>query len=553
MLLSAVSRITQADHKLDDEELCVYVYYECLGVPSVNGDAKFHNPEPYEFEPSDPVKVRFLCESPIAREKLEEKLIGRHAKISPMTDGDTPSVLVESTLTDRVESCFRLAKRWKKCTENILQQFFEEVVVKVHSPLQRDWEEIEERLQQFVEGIDTKNAIVIPDKSKFAIYVVGWKATVEHVYEQLDEMILRTSEEINKNASIIDERVPLKSIDLEILDHCQQLEEIRTEFEGLVDIEVDRENKEIHLKGTPLEVYKSKSKLQETFMSMVVMPVGEFSQHRVDFLRSEPVAQYIGEKFEQGGLDGIIDYGKNGHVVVHANSEEMAFKVAHFLKEAVVEMPRKLSELSDKLLRSEQLAAKIEELEEEYEGLVKIIPVPEDYSILTLVVASENEGEALEKIEEYLSENAIVGESLSVPFAIIRYLYMYQHKIVEIERALEELKPYHVDTQLTDSEICVTGTGYGIRAIQERIMGMIMEIVCQTFTWEKPSILKYLRTSKGEIKVESIEHSRSCIIDLYSQESECFLQEISTAALDPLAKGGQSEVRIFEIIKSDYV
>ncbi|KAK3091070.1 hypothetical protein FSP39_016923, partial [Pinctada imbricata] len=533
-----VTRVSQAVHVLDGNTLSVRPYYECLGVPASDEESKFSVPRSFDFVPENPVKMQFIEKSCTAAMKLNKEMDRVHAKASISSRNGEKKLEVVCSLTASVKSCYTLARRWKHSVQKALRYFFEEIKVDECHPLKDVWNEVEESLKKYQERMDTSDAVIHMDKVNVTVCVIGWGETQKDTLETVKSIIFENSEEFNKRKTIIEEVVNLRPIDMKILSHSQQIEDLQNRFQK-VTIEVNSENGEVCICGLPIEVYECKSILMETMNRMQCVPVGEFSQHRVDFLKSEAISSYLKEQFAEKDFDGFVEYGHNGHVVVYASNECTGVELAHFLKDAVIETPRRLDELSDKLLQSDQLAKEIERLEEEYNRMVKIIPIPEDHCILTLVVASEDQGEVLEKIDDFLTINAIVGEFLPLPAAVIHHLQ--KHKTAELQSICDRYSAELVGVEYTSGGICVTGTEKGVRPAETDIAAVINSITQKHFTLEKPNIINYLKSSNGEICVEKVEQAKKCSVSLYCKGDKDFIKEKESIKASSAAQS-QSEV-----------
>lgn len=126
LLLTAVDIVCSRPHKIDEHDLDIKIYYECLGQGK-SDDEPFKPPAPLEISDIDPKKLQFLIKSPLYQQTLEKQLKAVYGKPVWSKETRTNSITVECILTPETKDCQKIVRTWEtKVKENLkkcLDQF----------------------------------------------------------------------------------------------------------------------------------------------------------------------------------------------------------------------------------------------------------------------------------------------------------------------------------------------------------------------------------------------------------------------------------------------
>ncbi|XP_056001251.1 protein mono-ADP-ribosyltransferase PARP14-like isoform X3 [Ostrea edulis] len=494
-------------HCVDGQELEVLLYYECLGA-SRNSRLQmtFTPPQSFIFDPKDVEKFIFLEKSSKALDKLRSELEPLHASAEIQTGG---GLLLSSSLAFDVPDCRQKSKKWKKKVTKEAESFFSSIVVETLNPLKEVWTEVDGMKEKF-ENEAEGSIVILSQADSLEVKVIGWKDSVTVVVDKLRNFIKRANENLEKIKNEITEVFQIsKPLNIKILEEVEFCDKSQKEYPRC-QIGIDEQSLRVNFTGFPTDVYRAKCAMLELLHRRSRVPVGPFSRYRLEFLESPKIRGYLAEKMKEKCLKGLYEIRKDWYIEVNAESDEQAVKTAQFIKGFVVETPRKVTKVDKPLLMSDKFRSEMKKIQGEYNDLVKVIPDAENLIITTLMV-TEVERNVLELIDNFLAKNIMVGESLCIPAAMIRYIKLFcMDDLKYIESRLGD--QFHAQIVCTPSAVCVTAVETGLLEVEEQVMSVIQGIVRVSQQMERPSVVKYLAGENAKIKLDYVEQEFQCVI-----------------------------------------
>ena len=177
---------------------------------------------------------------------------------------------------------------------------------------------------------------------------------------------------------------------------------------------------------------------------------------------------------------GVWEFSKEEETLtVFSKSDQEAVKAAHLIKESVIETPVVVKNEARPLLTSEEWQSKAKEIEQQGEGLIKIISEA-DKSQIIILCTDKWEGVSREFIEDFLTENTIYEEILNLEPGMMRYLQMNcADAITKVGTQLQNEKG---NVTINNTGIVVRATRTGLNMAKFSIDKILREVKHQEVT-----------------------------------------------------------------------
>lgn len=469
----------------------------------------FTPPSKLTYDPKETEKLMFLEKSSKAQDLLKSKLDPLYALAEIQSEGGIKKISVSCFLEYDVPDCRQRAKKWEKKVKKELDQFFNCIVVESVRPLKEIWEEVEDRKEEF-ESEAEGCVVIVPKKELLEVKVIGWKDDVSMAMGKLTDFIKKANEKLEKIKNEITEVLQLqKPISLKILKFmkfCEKCEEAYPRCR----IEIDENKLIINFYGFPTDVYKAKCALLELLHRRSRVPVGSFTQEKLNFLESPTIQSHLEKKLKENNLKGFYEIKHDRCIEVNAETDEQAVKMAQFIKNFIIETPRKVSKFDRLLLSSPEFEKEMNKIENDNEHLIKVVADREKLVVKTLMV-SELEKRVLELIDNFFQTNVMVGEAIELPPAMLRYLSDFC--IEEFENiASQGQNQASAEIYCSQTAVCVTAVESALPKIKGQVVGLIQKIEKRIETLKLPSVVKYLLGDNARTKAEDVEHEFQCVI-----------------------------------------
>lgn len=469
----------------------------------------FTPPSKLTYDPKETEKLMFLEKSSKAQDLLKSKLDPLYALAEIQSEGGIKKISVSCFLEYDVPDCRQRAKKWEKKVKKELDQFFNCIVVESVRPLKEIWEEVEDRKEEF-ESEAEGCVVIVPKKELLEVKVIGWKDDVSMAMGKLTDFIKKANEKLEKIKNEITEVLQLqKPISLKILKFMKFCEKCEEDYPRC-RIEIDENKLIINFYGFPTDVYKAKCALLELLHRRSRVPVGSFTQEKLNFLESPTIQSHLEKKLKENNLKGFYEIKHDRCIEVNAETDEQAVKMAQFIKNFIIETPRKVSKFDRLLLSSPEFEKEMNKIENDNEHLIKVVADRKKLVVKTLMV-SELEKRVLELIDNFFQTNVMVGEAIELPPAMLRYLSDFC--IEEFENiASQGQNQASAEIYCSQTAVCVTAVESALPKIKGQVVGLIQKIEKRIETLKLPSVVKYLLGDNARTKAEDVEHEFQCVI-----------------------------------------
>ncbi|KAJ8317273.1 hypothetical protein KUTeg_005177 [Tegillarca granosa] len=475
-----LDEVCKRKHKVDDQQLVLHVYHECLGNVSDDeddsagssvGGRKFKQPESFSLNEADKRKVEFLKHSKSVKDAVEKQLKSCHAAVQ-WPKSKTDFMVIDCLLTAEIKDCKTLAKTWKKTATDSLNQFFEALIVEENLVLQEAWDLVMEGLKgitiQHPDGI-----AVISEPENCKIILVGYKHIVKNVSKQVNDIIAKVGEDLDRKKQQMKEKVQAKYHQARILILTHFPDKIKKKFPGL-NVKIELKSKEIRFEGLSSEISNAKLEMYELFDKITSSKVDQFSKEKLEFCDTAKVREYIVAKLRKGNILAVWEIEPQRNINMYALSDKDAVNAAHIFQQSIVESPIDLSPESVYLLQSDIWSATKKKVEDVEPGLVKIVEDPDKKKII-ICTTSVNVGNCREMVEDFLLNNTVTEQVLSLPSGEMRLIQQEHSR--DIEQIARELKDDQVKITLDHLRIIIKGTTQGLNRAKQKIDTIIQKIV----------------------------------------------------------------------------
>jgi hypothetical protein len=533
--LTVCDRVCQRSHKVDGKKLTVHVYHECLGQPC-------HPEAAPKFKPLPPVvvrdlelrKMKFVYTSEEMKEALNKQAELTHSKIK-WPKRATAELTVECMLTKDVKDCQKLAKTWEKNISDGIHKLLETLQVEAIPVLKEVWQTVLEGIKQLNVSDPQKVGIVI-EKDKSTIVIVGFRNKTGDLKRDVEQIVARVAEEIQRKQQQVTETTGLKHHQLLLLSFDHFKEAMEKKYPGM-KITTNLKDKSMTFEGQYSEVCEAKISLFERCHQMCSSSAGKFSKNRRDFLSRKDVKSRISKILKEKENMSCFDFQRE-EVVLHAFSDAEAVDAVHLIKDSIVESPIDVPPDSAYLLNSESWSkhVKVTESAQNFEGLLQIITLPDERKVI-VITFNEYVGLARELVEDFLQHNTIMSDSMNIPQSFFKFLELH-HK-GKFEEISERLKEQQVQITKSRTKLTIKGTKEGLNQARKSIDDMLKKIQSKKHTLKRPGIAKLLQSTNGRGKISRVERSHKCYIQVGEENQEDFSSSWSTKS-GPAQKQGPS-------------
>ena len=513
--LIAVDTVCGRSHKVDGQVLDVKVYHECLGQVESDDDGPFKPPASLEISDIDAKKLQFLIKSPPNQQAVDKQLEAVYGKPVWPKKSKSSALTIDCTLTPETKDCRKIARTWEAKIKENLNRFMDLLLVEKHTALQEAFPLVINELKSLT--INNPDAVaVVLEKSNHEIYVTGHKQGVTEVSKQVADIIKRVDEELDRKKQQMQEEKQLKRFQVLILQFCKFEQELQKTFKD-VSLKCDVNKNCVKFEGLSGEVTPAIVQMYEFISKIVKTEVRQFSKLLQNFLHNQPVYMYVNNKLRERNVIGVWEFNKGEETLtVFSMSDQEAVKAAHLIKESVIESPVVVKNEARPLLTSEEWQSKAKEIEQQGEGLIKIISEA-DKSQIIILCTDKWEGLSREFIEDFLTANTIYEEILNLEPGMMRYLQM--NCVDAITKVGTKIENEKGNVTINNTGIVIRATQTGMNLAKFAIDKILQDVKKQTHTITKPGIGKHLDSSAGQEKLRNVEKNERVAIDVSSEDS----------------------------------
>jgi poly [ADP-ribose] polymerase 10/14/15 len=354
---------------------------------------------------------------------------------------------------------------------------------------------------------------VVLEKNNYEIYVTGHKQASTDVSQQISDIIRKVDEELDRKKQQIHEEKQLKRHQVLILQFCKFEQDVQKKYKD-ISLKYDIGKNCVKFEGLSGEVTPAIVEMYEFIGKVVKTEIGPFSKLLQSFLQSQPVYKYVNARMREKEIVGVWEFHKEAEALtVFSLSDQQAVQAAHLVKESVIESPVNVKEESRPLLTSGEWQSKSNEIEQQGEGLIKIVT---DKSAIIILCTDKFEGLCREYVEDFLESNTIYEETLSLEPGMMRFLQMNCSEA--IDKVDNDLKQDKGAAKISNTGVVIKGTRVGLNKGKATIGKIVQSVKKQSHTVNKPGIRKHVDSQQGQEKLRGVERSQGVVIDV-SDES----------------------------------
>ena len=377
LYFEAADVVCQRKHKLDGHELEVRIFHECLGL-------EFVFLESLDSKDLDIRKLQFLVQSEPSKAEIGRRLAGIHAQIVWPKNIKPMPLKVQCCFTKEVGDLRKLSKNWKKAVITEVTKFLDLMDVEMHSIVPDEWKSVRLCLQTLLNVARPDGIAVIPEKNSYELYIVGYKPAVEDLSKQVVTIVETVRQNMGRKKQKIHISCQVKHHYILLLHALRFGEEMSRKFQDF-SVDYDFQKHRVLFECLACDIIEAKMAMFEIINKISKTDVGQFSQHRKEFFKSQEVKQYVRDRFSKSNVTAVSEID-SGNVTVFAINDDDAVKASRIMKDCVLETTVKIDEGSIPLLSSTIWADKVAAEMQKYPGLVKFIPQPQNREVVILCV-----------------------------------------------------------------------------------------------------------------------------------------------------------------------
>ncbi|KAK7499456.1 hypothetical protein BaRGS_00009431, partial [Batillaria attramentaria] len=500
-----VERILEKTHSIDERELHVRRYLECLGSSGgIVDPTVFDVPKPITLKDVDKFKLAFIRHSRNARDNFFQTLSKIHAKTKFVDN----TVILECTLGPNVPQARVLVRTWRKDVQKKVLECLALIKVERVDVIDQIWPEVEKAVDDS-DVQSSEDASVSPLQEEKTFVIVGRKEAVEVLKQKIkDRMEVVEKEVERKKQEVTNTVTTLKHYQLRLLEVISFQKQVTEQRKNLT-VEINPQGITFH--GLLPDVREAQVQMFNELNSAKLHRISKMSSPKKKLLGYKETQHYIQTMFKTEGVIAVWDICEQGEVIVYGFDEDSLSKAAHFLHMSVFDHVLELSAESSKLLQSTDWQLLGKTLLEKHQGTLLIHP-SHDGKELILVGTADIMEAVTEMVENFFETNTLYRVVVSFSPSRQRFLAMYWRD--RLEKIAQNLTKYKVQTSLaaSDSEVLVEGTKQGVRLAIQELEELEKRIVCHEEKLTKRHELMFLTDEQSGKDLNMLEKSNRCVV-----------------------------------------
>lgn len=487
---------------------------ECLGLGSEDTDGSWYKqPQPFTVENLDKTKCMFLQTSKTDKEEVKRRLKERHAEITWPSDF---SATMTCTLNKDAPNAVKLAKSWKKDTEDFLKGFIDDFKTEEFTTLEQMWGDVKKNLTDIPKS---ESVLVKMSDAEHKVTVVGHAREVQQVGTKVKETVEGVENEFKRKQKEITEPIKtLKPLQLQLLVMDGYVADIEKRYPTDLKVTVNVEHNEIIFKGQVNEINECKVLMYERCTSYSSHRL-TLSQGLVSFLDQKDVKAMVMNKLKEKKITGVWDIeSKNETVIVMATTEENGAALGRTLKEMIVEHHVPIDEENTSLLSSDKWAAFQRATVDRYGSLVSL-NIDRKAPHVVIVTFDNTINEINEEVRNFILQNSVYRQIVKMPSPVYRFLRLNRES--DLNDISHDMVKHSgkLDYKSTPQQITVSGCQEALFKAVQDLTSLAKKVINKKHTLRKAGIGRFINSDIWKRGILLTEKESRCIIETSFDES----------------------------------
>ncbi|XP_076462556.1 protein mono-ADP-ribosyltransferase PARP14-like isoform X2 [Babylonia areolata] len=498
--------IAKKKHTLDDCELRVRVFMECLGQSAGGFDPKdFYFPQPVVFEGDDHLVSDFLREKKKFQSEWSKTFNTKHAKICFGATKQDPIITVSCTLDPRNPKFRLLATEWKQEVDKMIEKMRSAIAIDRVEVKEHSWEDAENYIKGKIK-LKKDEAMLICNEAEKVLIVVALVKKIDDILKTLRKDVAKIEKNNMKRKKI--ESGKMKTPEIRLLDKINFPRSTEQKYND-VKITVNTTKKTLVFEGPIVAIREAEQAMVGVLRNVKNTTVKLQEIQRI-LLDKDQVCQSIENCLNKQNVIAVWEKAvKDVNIYgLGENADKSAKKV---LSRHVAIKTCHLSSESSELVGTDKFKETLDRMVHEHRDRVHIECKPGGSVIM---IAGYTAREMKKQVEEYMLENTVYSET--VKFSRSRQEIIKTQRKDKLSVIQTELQAYMVVLSCgeTDDVIRVKGTSQGLKLVRHKLEELGQQIQCQSEDITQADKIKFLYSKKCERTLKLIIDSSQCVISL---------------------------------------
>ncbi|CAB1342451.1 unnamed protein product, partial [Coregonus sp. 'balchen'] len=304
---NAVHRVTKKHHD-EKQPIKAFPFYESLGTALYDKDKPTLKLPAAFTENIDQAIWRYLCDKQEATAAINKIMAENFCKLSPL-----------SSLLKQKDVKAKHVQQWKDTVKATFTQAlskFKSLELHVQDCA---WEESEEEICKAMSG---EAVVVVSDKAKGALIVVGLVDEVDRLSQSLNEIMDKIARIIEREKTSKTEELHLPPSIYHVLSQDGLQGKIASEYPEL-KISYSHESQKVILKGLIQEVCGANRAIMDGGLALKWKKV-EVSNYLLEFLQEEDQEKLTNSLFTSQSVNAALEIDRNGVALLAVSDEALS-------------------------------------------------------------------------------------------------------------------------------------------------------------------------------------------------------------------------------------
>nr|XP_023998291.1 poly [ADP-ribose] polymerase 14-like [Salvelinus alpinus]XP_023998292.1 poly [ADP-ribose] polymerase 14-like [Salvelinus alpinus] len=501
---NAVHRVTKKYHD-EKQPIKAFPFYESLGMALYGKDRPTLKLPAAFTENINQAIWRYLCDKHEATATIKKILAENFCKVDLQHHAVQLSPL--PSLLKQKDVKAKHVQQWKDTVKATFTQALSKFKSLELNVQDCAWEESENEICKAMSG---EAVVVVPDKARGALIVVGLVDEVDRLSQSLNEIMDKIARIIEREKTSKTEELHLPPSVYHVLSQDGLQDKIAGEYPEL-KIAYNRESQKVTLKGLMQEVWGANRKIMDGGLALKRKKV-EVSNYVLEFLQEEDQEKLSNSLFTSQSINAALEIDRNG-VELLAVSDKALSEAKRQIEKCFVSKYIDVED-SNALETLSGWKDLISRLEKTYNILSRtfMVKTSGDHPNIKVVVAGNTDtvNSVQMELEGFLCQNAPIEEILQIKSnAIVKF-------IQEKKSAWSDIVKSGVKVSFKDRAICLSGIRVHVSDCLTLFKNLVSSTYFDTLQVPKPGAKKFFQDEEA-MYVDTVKMKTACVIQLVDE------------------------------------
>nr|XP_020500425.1 protein mono-ADP-ribosyltransferase PARP14-like isoform X1 [Labrus bergylta] len=498
----ALQEILKKKHQIQREEIRVYPFYESLGIALYGTDTPSLKCPADISEPIEEDVLRYLNDKPSAVRIIQDELSKHFCELkldqSSVRLSPFPSLLNE-------KDAKAIVKEWRDTVRSAFAQALSQFKSLKLQPDSTVWEESETKIR---EVLLHENVVVVPDKARGVVSVVGLVADIKKLEVNLGEVINKITKRVHREKFNESDNIKVSPMIFHIL--CQ--DGLKDKLLGVypeLQMYFRRGNPDLVLSGLKDEIFAASKVIYDSMLALKRQDL-EIDKFVLDLLKDEQPEKLTDALLKSNGINAAFEITAN-RVRLLAVSDSCLTQAGDHLRKLLVSHYIDVED-SNILVDPEWLDL-IRQFESTNNKSLRRIQIRATGQQVVVSGYNDTVERVRHKLEEFLTQNAQDEDTVIIkPNAKVEYLK-------KLNTSWLKQMEGKVSLLYKKEAICLSGRRVHVSQCKKQVENFVSSLFFEHLNVPKPGVKTFFQ-EKEDMYVSSLWVETGCLVQLASEASD---------------------------------